>query len=47
MESLCASIIAAALTGTAPVPAQVIDLRTVKCKDFLESGQDTIGLIMM
>lgn len=47
MKSLSAIIIAAVLMGTAPLPAQVIDLRTVKCKDFLESGQDTIGLIMM
>lgn len=46
MKSLSA-IIVAALISSAPLQAQVIDLRTVSCKDFLESGQDTVGLLMM
>lgn len=29
------------------VHAQQLDLSTIKCKDFLSSGKDTIGLILM
>jgi acid stress chaperone HdeB len=46
MKSLSAVTIAV-LLSTTPLTAQVIDLRTVSCKDFLASGQDSIGMIMM
>ena len=31
----------------APAAPQVVDLSTIKCKDFLDSGKETIGYIMM
>ena len=31
----------------APASAQVVDLSTIKCKEFLDSGKETIGYIMM
>jgi acid stress chaperone HdeB len=31
----------------APACAQAIDLSTIKCKDFLDSGKETIGFITM
>jgi acid stress chaperone HdeB len=30
-----------------PASAQVVDLSTIKCKEFLDSGKDTIGYVMM
>jgi acid stress chaperone HdeB len=30
-----------------PASAQVVDLSTIKCKEFLDSGKETIGYIMM
>jgi acid stress chaperone HdeB len=32
---------------TAPASAQALDLSTIKCKEFLESGKETIAFIMM
>jgi acid stress chaperone HdeB len=40
-------LVAAALLAPAPVQAQVIDLSTVRCKEFAESGKDTVNAIMM
>ena len=37
----------AVLWASNPVHAQQLDLATIKCKDFLSSGKDTIGLILM
>jgi acid stress chaperone HdeB len=37
----------AALLLAAPARAQVVDLSTITCKDFLASGKDNIGSIMM
>ena len=31
----------------APASAQVVDVSTIKCKEFIDSGKDTITLIMM
>jgi acid stress chaperone HdeB len=36
-----------AFTTTMPSSAQVLDLSTVKCKDFVESGERNISLILM
>ena len=46
MRLLAAAAFAAALTAT-PAAAQKIDLSTVTCKDFLESGQDNISYVLM
>lgn len=42
---LLAAAVAALITM--PAAAQKIDLSTVTCKDFLESGQDNISYILM
>ncbi|MGD9843910.1 MAG: HdeA/HdeB family chaperone [Variibacter sp.] len=47
MRALFALICLFALTATMPASAQVLDLSTVKCKDFVESGERNISLILM
>ena len=47
MKVPSAIVLAAALVAASPASAQVIDLSTVKCKEFLESGQENIAFIMM
>ncbi len=47
MKAICAFALAAAVLAAAPASAQRIDLSTIKCKDFIESGNDNIGYIMM
>jgi acid stress chaperone HdeB len=32
---------------TVPASTQVLDLSTIKCKDFLDSSKETIGHILM
>lgn len=39
--------LAAVLLTAAPVRAQVIDVSTIKCKEFLEGGEQAISLIIM
>ncbi|MBN8920782.1 MAG: hypothetical protein J0H62_08915 [Rhizobiales bacterium] len=46
MKLLAAVAVAFALSAT-PSAAQKIDLSTVTCKDFLESGQENISYILM
>jgi acid stress chaperone HdeB len=42
------SLSAAAMLWTAtPVHAEQLDLSTIKCKEFVNSGKETIGLILM
>ncbi len=42
-----ALIIAAMLLPAIPVKAETVDLSTIKCKDFLDSGKDNISYIVM
>ena len=43
-----AAVLLSALLMTAPASAQVIDLSTIKCKEFFESGnKDAIFAIIM
>jgi acid stress chaperone HdeB len=37
----------AVFTLPAPALAQAIDLSAIKCKDFLDSGKETMGIIMV
>lgn len=37
----------AALTLAMPARAQMVDLSTLSCKDFLASGKDSIGMVML
>jgi acid stress chaperone HdeB len=46
MKFLAAAVVALALVSS-PAKAQKIDLSTITCKDFLESGQDNISYILM
>jgi acid stress chaperone HdeB len=47
MKARIAVLLAASLFAAAPVQAQKLDLSTVTCKQFLESGRETISLILM
>jgi acid stress chaperone HdeB len=38
---------AATLIGAVAVSAQVVDLSTITCKQFIESDKDTIGSLLM
>jgi acid stress chaperone HdeB len=44
---LAAAVLAVSLAGAGPASAQKVDLSTVKCKEFLASSKDNIGLILM
>jgi acid stress chaperone HdeB len=44
---LAATVLAVSLAGAGPASAQKVDLSTVKCKEFLASSKDNIGLILM
>ena len=46
MRFIFVTLIAAPLL-TVPAAAQVVDLSTIKCKSFLDSGKETVGYIMM
>jgi len=47
MQRLLPVIAALLLAGAAPAAAQKVDLSTVKCKEFISSGNENIGLILM
>jgi acid stress chaperone HdeB len=47
MRLASAVLIATVLFLPDPASAQVVDLSTIKCKDFLDSGKETIGYVMM
>jgi acid stress chaperone HdeB len=47
MKQLMCSVAVAMALAVGPAAAQKVDLSTIKCKEFLESGKDTIGFIMM
>jgi acid stress chaperone HdeB len=40
-------LLVAALLAVAPADAQVVDLSTIKCKDFVELPKDTVNAITM
>lgn len=46
MRTVCALALLATLIA-GPAPAQKVDVSTIKCDDFVKSGKDTIGNLMM
>ena len=44
---LAYAAVAAALLAASPVKAQVVDLSTITCKQFLEMKQESVSLILM
>ena len=44
---LALAVLIAMTVCPAPASAQVIDLSTIKCKDFLDSGKETVSHIVM
>jgi acid stress chaperone HdeB len=46
MRALGATLFAAILFATSPATSQVLDLSTIKCKDFLASSKENIGIIL-
>src|SRR5687767_13848740 len=47
MKGVIAAVVAVTIFGAAPAAAQKLDLSTVKCKEFIASGKDNIGLVLM
>lgn len=47
MKTLLLLTAAVSLWTATPTRAQQLDLSTVKCSEFVDSGKDTIGLILM
>ena len=41
------AVLIAMLLLSEPAAAQVVDLSTIRCKEFLDSGKETISYIMM
>jgi len=41
------SLVAASLVSISPAAAQKLDLSTVTCKQFLDSGERTMSMVMM
>jgi hypothetical protein len=41
------ALMAAAVLSAAPAHAQVVDMATLKCEEFLKSGKDGIAYIVM
>ena len=41
------AVLLAMLLWPDPADAQVVDLSTIRCKEFLDSGKETISYIMM
>jgi acid stress chaperone HdeB len=44
---LAFAVLIAMTLRAAPAFSQVVDLSTIKCKEFLDSNKETIGYIMM
>ena len=42
-----AVVLATALCAATPAQAERLDLSTIKCKDFVSSAKENIGLILM
>jgi len=47
MRVAFAALIAIVMLLPTPADAQVVDLSTIRCKEFLDSGKQTIAYIMM
>ncbi len=47
VKSAAAVFVAATLLAAAAADAQVVDLSTIKCKDFTELPKETVNAIMM
>jgi acid stress chaperone HdeB len=47
MRIFSAALVAAALAMASPAPAQVVDLSTITCKDFLAAKKDAVVAIVM
>jgi acid stress chaperone HdeB len=46
MRLLCTLLFGAILLTTSPASAQVLDLSTIKCREFISSGKENIGVIL-
>lgn len=46
MRVVCATVLAAALIAASPATSQILDLSTIKCKDFISSSKENIGIVL-
>ena len=44
---IAATLVAASLFASAPATAQKLDLSTLTCKQFLDSGERTMSMVLM
>ena len=47
MRVITASVIAAVVAAASPAPAQVVDLSTITCKDFVAAKKEVVVALMM
>lgn len=47
MKLIASFLLAASILGAAPAAAQVVDLSTIKCKEFFEGSQERISYVVM
>ena len=47
MKRVVLAIAVATVLGVMPASAQKLDLSTVKCKEFVNSGKENIALVLM
>lgn len=47
MKFIASFLLAASILSAAPATAQVVDLSTIKCKEFFEGGQERISYVVM
>jgi acid stress chaperone HdeB len=47
MKASLILIVSAVVWATAPANAQQLDLSTIKCREFLQSGKENIALVLM
>ena len=46
MRPVLAALLCAPLLLSSPASAQVLDLSTIKCKEFVSANKETIGIIL-
>jgi acid stress chaperone HdeB len=47
MRVVSAALVAAVLAAASPAPAQVVDLSTITCKDFVAAKKEVVVAVMM
>jgi acid stress chaperone HdeB len=46
MKQICAAVLALPLLATSPASAEMLDLSTITCKDFVAGSKERIGVML-